>query len=167
VPRQPVDRWGQLSYLIGHRRAAAFAVGAAGVLTAACYAYAPLEPPAPAPAVGQEVRVTLSVPTSIQLGEVTLQAVDRVEGMVQRVTADSFIVSGDWVFTPLGSRYAAGGGALLLQRPALRSLEVRRFSPARTGVAAVLAAGTMALLFAGIQHALGGAGPEPPPGQGN
>jgi len=137
----------------------------AGLLSVACYGYAPLD--RPAPTVGQEVRATLLAPTSFQLGEVTLQTVDRVEGLVQRVAGDSVLVSGDWVFTPLGSRYAAGGGMLLLDRPGLRSLEVRRLSPTRTGLAAVLAAGAATLLFASIQHALGGAGPPPPPGDGN
>jgi len=137
----------------------------ASALAAGCYRYAPLE--SPGPAVGQEVRATLPAPTSVRLGEVTLAAVDRVEGLVQRVAGDSVAISGDWVFTPLGSRFAASGGVLLLDRPGLRSLEVRRLSPARTGIAAVLAAGGLALMFRSIQRALGGSGPPSPPGEGN
>jgi hypothetical protein len=134
----------------------ALPAGLAAVATAACYAYAPLRQPVPI--AGQEVRATFAAPASLQLGDVTLNAVDRVEGLVQRVSGDSMLVSGDWVFTRLGARYAASGGTLLLDRPQLRALEVRRLSPTRTGVASAVAVGAVVLLFRSIGQALGWGG---------
>lgn len=131
----------------------------------ACYAYRPLG--RPAPNAGAEVRATLSIPTSVQVGEITIQDVDRVEGVVYRANGDSLLVSGAWVYTRLGTRYAANGGVFSFDRPQLRALEVRRLSPGRTGLAAVVTVGLVAALFAGIEQALGGSGPPPGGGDGH
>jgi hypothetical protein len=134
-------------------------------LTADCYTYQPLR--APVPATGQEIRGTMLTTRSVRLGEITLDGVDRIEGIVQSAHGDSVVVSADWVYTQRGSRYSANGGILPLDRTALRSLEVRRLSPARTGLAAVLAVGVTALLFRAVDRVLGGSRPPPGGGDGN
>lgn len=143
----------------------AVAGGVALVASAACYAYRPLVETTPAP--GREVRATLATPVSLRVGELTLHDVDRVEGLIYAAGPESLLVSGSWVYTQLGSRYPANGGVFPLERPALRSLEVRRLSAPRTGLAAVLTLGVTVALFGVVDHVLGGSGPGGPPGQGN
>jgi hypothetical protein len=142
----------------------AIAIVAAACSTA-CYAYQPLT--RPTPDAGAEVRATLLTPASVQVGEITIQDVDRVEGLVYRANGDSLLVSGAWLYTRLGSRYAANGGVFSFDRPQLRVVEVRRLSPARTGLAAVLTVGLVAGLFAAVEQALGGSGPPPGGGDGH
>jgi hypothetical protein len=133
--------------------------------SSACYAYRPLEELTPAP--GREVRATLATPTTLRIGELTLHDVDRVDGLVYAASGDSLLVSGFWVYTQVGSRYAANGGVFPFARPALRSLEVRRFSVGRTGVAALVTAVLGAALFSVVDRVVGGSGPTPPGGEGN
>lgn len=133
--------------------------------SAACYAYRPLGETTPAP--GREVRATLATPVSLRVGELTLHDVDRVEGLVYTAGPESLLVSGSWVYTQVGSRYPAGGGVFPIERPTLRSLEVRRLSAPRTGLAAVLTVGIAVALFGVVDHVLGGSGPGGPPNQGN
>jgi hypothetical protein len=139
---------------------------AAAILSVGCYAYRPLEQPTPA--AGAEVRATLATPRNVQLGEIVVQDVNRIEGLVYQASGDSVVISGTWVYTRLGSRYAANGGAFYLTRPELGTpLEVRRVSPARTGIAGLMTVGVVAAMFAGVKQALGGGGPPPPPSDGN
>lgn len=135
------------------------------VASAACYAYRPLGQTTPSP--GREVRATLAAPVSLRVGELTLHDVDRVEGLIYAASPDSLLVSGSWVYTHLGSRYPAGGGVFPFERPALRSLEVRRLSPKRTGLAAILTLGVAAALFGVVDRVISGPGAPGPPGQGN
>ena len=130
-------------------------------LSGACYSYRPLE--APVPRVGAEVRAQLSDPISVQVGDVTLNGVNLVEGRVYRAQADSVMVYGDWLYTSVGSRYSANGGALLLNRERIGSLQVRRLSAARSGVAGAVAVGVVVLLFRLVESALGGSGGGGPP----
>src|SRR5436190_21498186 len=80
-------------------------VAATAGLAAACFAYQPLQRPAPVP--GTEVRATLATPISVSLGQITVQNVDRIEGLVYRTNADSLVISGSWVRTREGSDFAA------------------------------------------------------------
>ncbi|HEY3221952.1 MAG TPA: hypothetical protein VGJ80_14575 [Gemmatimonadales bacterium] len=137
------------------------AVAGMAVLSAACFAYQPLQQPVPVP--GTEVRATLATPVSVPLGEVTVQNVNRIEGLVYRAGADSLVISGIWVYTCEGSRYAANGSALYFTHPELASLEVRRLSPGRSGLAGLVTVGLAASLFAGVKQALGGGGSPTPP----
>jgi hypothetical protein len=135
------------------------------IASTACYAYRPLVEPTPA--AGSEVRATLATPSSLRVGELTLHDVNRVDGLVYSARGDSLLVSGNWVYTQVGSRYAANGGVFPFERPALRSLEVRRFSLARTGAAAVVTAVVSFALFRVVDRVLGGEGPPPPNGTGH
>lgn len=137
-----------------HPRGQVGATLVAAVLATACYAYQPMT--RPTPKAGTEVRATVSTPFNLQVGDVTIQDIDRVEGLVQYASGDSLLVSGSWLYTQLGSRYAANGSVLFIDRPRLKVLEVRRLSPARTGLASVATVGIVAALFAGVQQALGG-----------
>lgn len=125
-----------------------------GLVSGACFTYAPLE--APVPQVGSEVRARLADPIDVQVGDMTLNGVNQVEGRVYRAQADSVMVYGDWVYTQVGSRYPANGGALLLARDRIGSLQVRRLSPGRSGIAGVAAVGVMFLVFRLVESALGG-----------
>jgi hypothetical protein len=144
----------------------AAALGGVGVaVSAACYAYRPVgETP---PAAGREVRATLATPVSLRVGELTLHDVDRVEGLVFAASSDSLLLSGSWVYTQLGSRYPANGGVFPFERPALRSVEVRRLSARRTGLAAVLTLVVAAALFGVVDQVLSGSGAGPSGGDGN
>jgi hypothetical protein len=133
--------------------------------SAACYSYRPLGETTPSP--GREVRATLASPVSLRVGELTLHDVNRVEGLIYAASPNSLSVSGSWVYTQVGSRYPANGGVFPLERPALRSLEVRRLSVHRTGLAAVLTVGVVAALFGVVDQVFSGSGAPPPPGQGN
>jgi len=138
---------------------------AAAILSVGCYAYRPLGQPTRA--AGAEVRATLATPISVQLGEITVQDVDRVEGLVYRATGDTVVISSSWVYTRLGSRYFANGGVFAFDGPQLRSLQVRRLSPARTSLAGLVTVGVAAAMFSGVKQALGGGGPPPPPSDGH
>jgi hypothetical protein len=132
--------------------------------SAACYAYRPLGETTPT--LGREVRATLASPATLRVGELTLHDVERVDGLIYSAGRDSLLISGSWVYTQLGFRYPANGGVFPFERPALRSLEVRRFSAQRTGLAAVLTLGVAAALFGVVDKVLSGSGPPGPPGQG-
>lgn len=96
----------------------------AAAVSSACYAYQPAGRVTPAP--GREVRAMLATPTSLRIGELTLHDVERLEGLVYSANGDSLTLSGAWVYTQLGSRYAANGGVFPLERPRLRTLEDRK-----------------------------------------
>ncbi len=138
---------------------------AAAILLAGCYGYRPLEQPTPA--AGTEVRAMLATPTNVELGDITVRDVDRIEGLVYQATGDSVAISGESVYTRGGSRYDANGGVFYVTRAQLRSLEVRRLSPARTSLAGLVTVGVAAAMFSGVKQALGGGGPPPPPSDGN
>ncbi len=140
-------------------------VAATAALSAACFAYQPLQRPAPVP--GTEVRATLATPISVSLGQITVQNVDRIEGLVYRTNADSLVISGSWVRTREGSDFAANGGAVYFTKADLASLEVRRLSPVRSGLVGLVTAGLAASLFAGVKRALGGGGGPTPPSDKN
>ena len=131
------------------------------LLAAGCYEYRPTTQPAPAR--GTEVRARLSTPASVRIGDMTIDDVDRVEGLLYYVSGDSLLLSGSWVTTRRGSRYATNGGVLYFERPQVSALEVRRLSPARTGLASVITVGVLVGMFAAVEQALGGSGP---PGSG-
>jgi len=130
-------------------------------LSGACYTYQPLEAPAPRP--GAEVRAELSTPIRVQIGEMTLNDVNLVEGQVSYARGDSVMVWGQWIYTRGGSRYSANGGALFLDRQQVGALQVRRLSAVRSGVASAAAIGAVVLLFRLVESALGGSGGGGPP----
>jgi hypothetical protein len=132
-------------------------------LATACYAYRPLG--SPAPRMGAEVRATFAEPLPFQLGELTIRDVKSVEGQVYSANGDTVLVWAMWVHTLAGSRYSAQGGSLVLPRERIATFEERRISPARSGLAAVMAGGLVVLLFTLVESALGGSGGDtrPPP----
>ena len=140
-------------------------VAATTALSAACLAYQPLQRLVPVP--GTELRATLATPISVPLGQITVQDVDRIEGLVYRADKDSVVISASWVYTRDGSRYAANGSALYFAHPELASLEVRHLSPVRSGLAGLVTVGLVASMFAGVKQALGGGGGGTPPTDNN
>jgi hypothetical protein len=106
--------------------------------------------------VGAEVRATFAEPVPLQFGDFAIRDVKTVEGQVYSTNGDTVLVWGMWVHTLAGSRYSAKGGSLTLSRDRIATLEERRFSAARSGVAALIVAGLVAGLFTLVEGALGG-----------
>jgi hypothetical protein len=134
----------------------------AAMLLSACYTYQPLA--RPTPDAGAEVRATFSEPVPFRVGEQTIHDVQRIEGQVYSSNGDTVLVWGTWLQTGVGSRYSAQGGSLALPRERIATLEQRRFSAGRSGLAALVTGGIVAALFALVEGALGGSGNsgEPP-----
>ena len=143
------------------RRPRIAATLAAGVLLSACFAYQPVT--LATPEAGAEVRATLAQPVPLQIGELTIHDVARVEGQVHSAGGDTVRVWGTWLHTRGGGRHSANGGSLALPRERIASLEQRRLSPTRSGLAALMAGGVVAALFALVEGALGGSGGSGPP----
>jgi hypothetical protein len=138
---------------------------AATAALAACLTYRPLDRPVPVP--GTEVRATLAIPIAVPLGQITVQDVDRIEGLVYQANRDSVVISTSWVYTREGSRYAANGSVLYFTHRDLALLEVRHLSPVRSGLAGLVTVGLAASLLAGVKRALGGGGGPTPPTDNN
>ena len=139
------------------------AIAAFAGLSGACYTYQYQPLAAPAPRPGVEVRAELSTPIRVQIGEMTLNDVSLVEGQVYYAQGDSVMVWGQWIYTRGGTRFSANGGSLYLDRQHVGTLQVRRLSAVRSGVAGAVTVGLVVALFQLVESALGGGGSGGPP----
>jgi hypothetical protein len=132
--------------------------------TAACFQYAPgrLEPP---PAPRSEVKVYLSSPINVPLGELTLYDVRSIEGILSRSTPDSLQVFAKWLYPGLGRKYDAQGATFTLPRGEIASLDEYRFSTKLTVLAAAITGAVIVGFWQAIRLAKAGQGP--PPSDGN
>jgi hypothetical protein len=135
----------------------------AAVLLSGCYTYQPLT--RPTPEAGAEVRATLAQPVPLQVGDLTIHDVDRIEGQVHSADGDTVRVWGAWLHTRSGGRHSANGGSLALPRDRIATIEQRRLSPARSALAALVVGGVVAALFTLVEGALGGSGNSGQPPQ--
>lgn len=131
--------------------------------TAACFQYAPgrLDPP---PAPRSEVKVRLSSPINVPLGELTLYDVRAIEGILSRSTPDSLQVFAKWLYPALGRKYDAQGATFMLPRGGIASLEEYRFSAKLTAVAAAITGAVIVGFWQAIRLARAGEGPPPTDG---
>ncbi len=91
----------------------------------ACYAYGAVPPTTPL-AEGTEVRAFLSEPRSLDLGSMTVNDINRLEGNVYRVDDDSLSMWTSWVYTQFGNRFAANGSVYYVPRDDIAQLEQRK-----------------------------------------
>lgn len=91
----------------------------------ACYTYGAVPPTTPL-AEGTEVRAFLSAPRSLDLGSMTVNDINRLEGNVYRVDDDSLSLWTSWVHTQFGNRFAANGSVFYVPRDDIAQLEQRK-----------------------------------------
>lgn len=138
----------------------------AAVLSTACFQYMPVDPSAPLPEAGDEVRIQLESPQALDLGSITINDVNRVAGHVRQSEGDTLSLFSSDLRTAYGFRQRTDGAVFYFDRSELRTLEKRELSTWKTG----LAAGTAvvgALTFWYFAADLGGGSssgnPTPPP----
>lgn len=132
------------------------------LLLAGCFSYVPQ--PADALPRGATVRMALSQPVDVRLGEVTANEVVTVSG--EMIRADSAVValSATLLRSRNGYESLAGGETVLIPRERVREVERKRLSPLRTGLVASAVVVVLALIasqtgFGGGRE--GGGSPQP------
>ena len=130
----------------------------------ACYQYFPVDGETPLPETGDEVKVQLESPTSLDVGSISIHDVTAVEGHVYRSNADTLAMFSRLVRTAYGAEHFTNGAVFYFIRDDFRQLDVRRFVPTKTAIAA---GATVAGVLIGYEVALrnsggGGTGGKPP-----
>ena len=137
---------------------------AAVLLLTGCFQYVPAEV-TPLPKPETEVRVTLTDPLDIPMGEFTLHDVTRIEGITAQAEGDTLGMVAKWLYPQVGRKYDALFGAYNIPLAGIQQLEEWRFSGRRTAIFL----GTSAVLTGLFLHAawrvIRGGRPEgePPP----
>ena len=113
-----------------------------------CYTYVPVN--GDPPPSGKEVRAYLRPARSFGVGEITVQDVTRVEGIMYISAADTIAVWSNWFYTAMGTRFFGSNAVVYIPRTEIPQFEVRKLHPVRTvgalGVATVLGVGFFNLL---------------------
>jgi len=91
----------------------------------ACYTYGVVPPTTPLEE-GTEVRASLSTPRSFDLGSMTVNDINRMEGNVYQVDDDSLSMWTTWVHTQFGNRFAANASVFFVPRADIAQLEQRK-----------------------------------------
>lgn len=104
----------------------------------ACYTYVPVKGVVPGP--GAEVRSHFEPMRDVDIGEITVRDVDRIEGTVYRASADTLSVWGQWLYSQTGIRYDPQGAMFNLAPETVRDLEVRKLNPIRSALAVTIGA---------------------------
>lgn len=125
-------RWGTS---VGRGVAATFLLGVA----VACYDYDPVPHGAPAP--GAEITTTLTDAGSLDLARYLGPDVAAVSGRVERVNADNLVISASRVRTSNGVEHFWTGETVLLPRPDIGNVAVRKLAVARSALCVALGAG--------------------------
>jgi|GEM_PF-2124884 len=123
--------------------------------TNACYQYFPVSDVEPLPKSRAEVRISLSEPTSLDVGSETLHQVSKVEGDVYRSTGDTLAVFSRWLYTSFGYRQPMDGAVFFFDRNDFGELEERRLVAVKTAVA-VVGVGVGLFAFSAWAIGLGG-----------
>jgi len=131
-----------------------------------CFSYVSLDPSAPAPKRSTEVIARLVAATDFPAGPVTVHGVIEVAGLLAYGDGDSLVIAARHVSAADGETYAGYGGLITILRPNVATLEGKRVSPWKTGMA--LGAGGAVIIagVAGVRQFLGsgsGGGGKPPP----
>ena len=113
-----------------------------------CYNYVPVN--GDPPPSGKEVRAYLRPARSFGVGEITVQDVTRVEGIMYISAADTIAVWSNWFYTAMGTRFFGSNAVVYIPRAEIPQFEVRKLHPVRTvaalGVTAALGVGFFNLL---------------------
>lgn len=133
--------------------------------SSACYQYFPVQDTSPLPQTGDEVRVQLSPPQSLDLGTMTLHDVSALEGDVYRSQGDTLALFSRQLRTTYGTKHHTNGAVFYFSRDQFRRLEERRFVPIKSAIAVgVVAAGLLASYYFAMRGAGGSEDPGPPGG---
>ncbi|HEX9581770.1 MAG TPA: hypothetical protein VF970_11755 [Gemmatimonadales bacterium] len=129
---------------------------AAGLLVTGCFQYVPGSYP-PAPKPNAEVRVELTGPRDIPMGEFTLNEVTVIEGTVAEATEDTLGIWARWLRPRVGRKYDAAGATFYIPRSDIARVDGWQLAPGRTVLAIGIgaAAGTLFLSLAGLVGASG------------
>ena len=113
-----------------------------------CYTYVPVN--GDLPPSGKEVRAHLRPARSFAVGEITVENVTRVDGIMYIRTADTIGVWSNWFYTAMGTRFFGSRAVVYIPRSEIPQLDVRKLHAARTvgalAVGAVLGVGFLNLL---------------------
>lgn len=139
------------------------------VSSSACYQYFEIEDAAPLPQPGTEVRVQLTAPQRLELGNVTVNDVGRIEGDVYRSKGDTLALFSRRIFSAYGFNRYTDGAVFYFDRSQFSRIEQRNLAPVQTAIAvAAITAGALATMR--IALAIGGGaeggGPKDGPGFG-
>jgi hypothetical protein len=136
-------------------RRSVLAPGAALLLPAylsGCFHYVPgsVEP---LPGPRTEVQVHLTQPLRVPLGEVTLEEVTAIEGVVSDASSDTLGVYAKWLYPRVGRKYDALGATFRVAAGSISQVEQWRFSPQRTALVAVIAGAVVYGFLQGVRLA--------------
>ena len=132
------------------------------VYLSACFQYrrADIEP---LPGPRTEVKVHLTAPIQVPLGEVTLHDVTAIEGIASDANADTLGLYAKWLYPQVGNKFDALGATFRVAKGSISEVERYRFSPQRTVLAiAVAGAVVVGFLYAIGLAKIGGSGGGPP-----
>jgi hypothetical protein len=121
----------------------------------ACFHYVPASTD-PLPGPQSDVRVGLTSPIDVPLGEVTLHDVTTVEGVVARSGTDSLSVFARWLYPQLGTKYDALGATFDFPKSSIARVEAYRLSPKLTVGAGLIAGAVLMAFLEAIHLAVGG-----------
>jgi len=100
-----------------------------------CFSYVRLDPSAPAPKRSTDVVARLVAPTDFPAGQVTVHGVIEVAGLLAYGDGDSLVIAARHVSAADGDSYAGYGGLITILRPNVATLEAKRASAWKTGIA--------------------------------
>jgi hypothetical protein len=118
----------------------------------------------PLPEPGREVRARLSPAKQINLGNITVNEINRIDGSVYSNGNDSLALWTQWVHSAFGERYYANGSVFYFPRQEVSRLEERRLMPAKTVIAVGGGVVALAIIFGLATQLGGGEGPGQDPG---
>jgi hypothetical protein len=159
----PVSSRGLAPRGFARRRGAALALGLVMLVNTACYTYKPLF--SSAPQAGQRLALEISDQGRVRLGDQLGAGVLRIEGTLNAIEGNEYVISVTRVRYISGTSSNWGGERVRLLADAVARVEERKFSKART----MLAVGSVvvaAALFVVSRDLLGfgqGSGDDVPP----
>jgi hypothetical protein len=118
------------------------------------------------PAPGSNIRAALATPQPFNLGTLTVNDVQRVEGTVVETYPDSLGVWVKWLHPKVGGKYDANRLQFYLQRGSIAQLEQLRVSGKQTALLVVVSGAMLAGLFSLVSLAVGQNSPTPTDGGG-
>jgi hypothetical protein len=137
----------------------------APVYLAGCFHYVPVDASL-TPAAGTDIRATLSTPQPFNLGALTVNSVESVEGTLVGASPDSLGVWVKWLYPAVGEKVDANRVQFYLQRGNLTRLEEWRVSSKATVVAVAATVGVVGAMLGLVSLARnnsGGSGSANPP----
>lgn len=130
-----------------------------------CFEYVPVF--SASPRQGEEVRLALAAPATVELEQGTVNGATAVSGWWIPANADSVVLSARSVETPLGQRFPALGATVRFSRSGVAAVQRKRFSVLRTAALAAAGVAAGALLGGTVAGGFGSGGSGGNNGGGN